>query len=1359
MASPRSTTIELCGALRVSIEGREVELPGRQGRAVFAYLVVNRERATARDELVGLLWPADPPEDPGETLSALLSRVRRVLGEGVLEGRRELALMLPDDAHVDLEVARKAAAQAETALADRHWQTAWGSAGAAAEIAGRGFLTGDDLPWVEQQRREVEELRLRSLEIAATSGLELGGARLAGAEASARELVLAAPFREAGHRLLMATLAARGGVAEALRVYERLRLLLREELGASPGAEVQELHARLLKLGALQEPGEQPAPAVAEEPPEPAEAPPHREERRLVTVLSAALSRTTEPDDPEELRAALAAAHARVREVVEAYGGCVEREGRHESVVLFGAPVAYGDDAVRAVRAALRLEETGVVSGLGVSTGEAIVRVEPGLGISATGRVIGLAADLRGVAGPGGVAVDEATFKATHRAFDYVRVFRSQPRSWRARSIAARRRTTRGSFVGRRRELEMLGSMLGTVREERRPRLVTVVGQAGIGKSRLVDELVARVVGGPTTTVHRGRCLPYGEGITWWALREILWEAAAISLDDPGAEAAQKLRTLIRSLLPGAPEEDVRRVVWALGAGAGLAVAASELEAASPETVADEIGLAWPRLLSALASRAPTVIVIEDLHWAEAPLLDMVERVVGRADGPLLIVATARPEFAEARPAWSLKPLTTQITLEPFVPFESQELIEDLLPDAPPELREKVAERAEGNPFFAEEIVRYLGDEPELPVPDTLRALLAARIDSLPDLDKHVLQRAAVVGRTFWATALESIDPVERLAGVLDSLEERGLIYTCPSSSLPGERELIFSHGLTCEVAYRSLPVMERCSAHARVGAWFERLAGDRRDEFIDLLAHHFEIAASPEYARLGSRPEEWEQLRAKAVRTLVDAGNAARRRLALDSALRFADRALALADNDPERMEALELKARALHAGIRANEALAAYHDALDAARAAGDREAVSRLRTQAVLLCTRYMGAFSGDAWKESALARLEEGLAEVDLEEASVEAGALLVARSWGVIRWRGLATRDVAASKRDATRAIEIAEQLDSPFLLSHALEALTWIVFEEGFCGVPEIAERVLRAAMEGGVDRVEAHENLSVAAICFARAGHFERAREVAAEATRQAVGLGSHRALHAGAAETVALAPCGRFAELREATGRIAVHALDEGDHNCATSMVALAGRALALHESGERAAAADTLVVLDRFTPSSWGFRSFGHPVAELVRPVVGAEEGRRRLEAVSEPRRDAAGTINRLRLELPLRVAASEWDAVEALSAEAHELSGRACAPVIGWIADWADAARLAGAGPRREAAEGALAAAAAIDDFGEAYTAARLLLDVLPLLDGPAADRVAERAIGAFEEMGARASAAEARAAHGTGVPLR
>ena len=315
------------------------------------------------------------------------------------------------------------------------------------------------------------------------------------------------------------------------------------------------------------------------------------------------------------------------------------------------------------------------------------------------------------------------------------------------------------------------------------------------------------------------------------------------------------------------------------------------------------------------------------------------------------------------------------------------------------------------------------------------------------------------------------------------------------------------------------------------------------------------------------------------------------------------------------------------------------------------------------------------------------------------------------------------------------------------------------MFEDGFCGVPEMADRVLRAAIEGGADRVEAHENLSVAAICFARAGMFGRAREVAAEATKQAAGLGSHRALHAGAAETVALAPGGEFERLRRATDRIEVHALEEGDRTCATGMVALAGRALSLFETGNSDAAADTIAVLDRFIPSAWGFRSFGHPVAELLRPVVGPDEGRRRLDAVLYPRRDATATINRLRVEIPARAVASEWAALETLTAEARGLSQSACAPVIGWVADWAEAALLARAGHHGEAAEAALAAAAEIDRYGEGYTAARLLVDLLPMLNAPAAEAVARRAIGALEAMGARASAAEARAAFGAGLPLR
>lgn len=248
--------IALCGRLAVELEGRVFEPPGRQGRLVLAYLVVNRGRPVARDELVELLWPERPPADPGEVLSALLARMRRALGEGVIDGRR--ALTLRPGVEVDLELALADAEAAEQALERADWERGEAAAAAALETARRGFLSGDDHPWVEQQRRIVDQLRLRCLEALATACLRLGGARLAAAEDCARELAAAAPLNETGHRLLMEALAARGRVAQALEAYERLRTLLRDELGTTPGAAVRELHRDLLLFGA----GERPGPAT-----------------------------------------------------------------------------------------------------------------------------------------------------------------------------------------------------------------------------------------------------------------------------------------------------------------------------------------------------------------------------------------------------------------------------------------------------------------------------------------------------------------------------------------------------------------------------------------------------------------------------------------------------------------------------------------------------------------------------------------------------------------------------------------------------------------------------------------------------------------------------------------------------------------------------------------------------------------------------------------------------------------------------------------------------------------------------------------------------------------------------------------
>ena len=242
--------------------------------------------------------------------------------------------------------------------------------------------------------------------------------------------------------------------------------------------------------------------------------------------------------------------------------------------------------------------------------------------------------------------------------------------------------------------------------------------------------------------------------------------------------------------------------------------------------------------------------MVEDLHWAEPALLDMLEQLVARSTGPLLLVVTARPEFVEARPGWGTRRAASQLALEPLTHDESRRLVAELMPGVEPDVHDRVIATAEGNPFFAEEIAHHLrersgGAAAGLPIPSTVRAVLAARVDGLPAGEKRALQDAAVVGRSFWASSLEATGAGPGAPAALRALEDRGLVVTRPSSSLPGETELWFAHALIREVAYRSIPDEQRRTVHGSVGDWLEALARDRREEFVDLLAHHFEKAAT----------------------------------------------------------------------------------------------------------------------------------------------------------------------------------------------------------------------------------------------------------------------------------------------------------------------------------------------------------------------------------------------------------------------------------------------------------------------------------------------------------------------------------
>jgi DNA-binding SARP family transcriptional activator len=1334
VTAPGETRISLCGAFEAVVQGAAIAPPGRQGRVVFAHLVVNRGRAVGRDELLELLWPDRAPADPGETLSALLSRLRRAVGPDVLQGRRGLRLVLPEDADVDVERAARAAEAAEAALSAGEHGSALDSARAVRAAAGGGFMPGHELPWVEQRRRELEELGLRALEIEAAAGIASGPAELPAAERAARALVASSPFRESGHRLLMEALAARGDAAEALRAYDDLRVLLREELGTAPGPAVQELHTRLLagELGPAERAGAPAAPAT--------ETP--REERKLVTALCAELAPPGDPADPEDLRAALEEVELPMRARVERLGGSVQ--GSSPFIALFGAATAHEDDAERAILAALVACERGDVRRAAVASGEALVS---GADRIATGQVVERARGLLGAARPGRVAVAPETAAAVSRAVEL------EADGEVALAVGLRARPARVEhgvpLVGRRRELAALEQLYGTAVDRQAPVVVTLTGHAGIGKTRLAEEFAARA-GARGAVVYRGRCLPYGDRIALWALRELLCEAADIALDDPARTARGKLRAFAASV----GIDDATTAALAVSAGIALDDAARDWT--SPDDVAAEIALAWPALLTALARRAPLVLVVEDLHWAAPPLLEALERIAARSNGALMLLTTARPEFAEAHPGWSIRHGACALALEGLSRSDSLELVGELLPEAGERLRDRVVALAEGNPFFAEEIARHVGAgaDPAESLPHGLRALLATRIDALPEAEKSALQHASVVGRRFWLSALEPNETGRPLADLFASLEERGLVVARPVSALPGEREFAFSHGLTREVAYRSIPRGARCRTHAAVANWIERLAGDRRQEFIYLLAYHYEAAASPRDARQAwpGSPDERERVRVAAVQTLLEAGSAAHQGLMSGDPVRLAERALALAREDGERLTALYMRARAHHAAVRGDQAFAAYLEALELAEATGDSDMAAAVRAHATLLCTRYMGSFADTDWIPAARGVVEEGLAELGEETESFEVGALLVGRSWGKARWYDVEQRDVPGARTDIERAVEIAERVGSNLLLTHALEGLTWLVLEEGDCEAKAMAERLLRSGRALS-NRIEAHESIGVASICFTRAGCFDRARELAAETTRQAATLSPHRVLHAAAFETLVRAPCGEFEALLEATDGVVEVAHQEGGRLCGTGMVALAGRALALFERGRDDEVAQTLDTLRRLAPSARYARTYGHPTGELLRPVVGYEAAERWI-AESDRRGDLGTEAQRLRAQLPVIAQLGDDAELEAAIELGRELAAAACAHGLRSIADLAEAALWARTGRHAQAVARAEAAAAALDRYGESYTGARGLAELVPLIDSNAAGALAQRAAARLTEMGAEASA---RLALGARVP--
>lgn len=802
------------------------------------------------------------------------------------------------------------------------------------------------------------------------------------------------------------------------------------------------------------------------------------EERKLVSVLFADLVESTvlsEALDPEPLRTLLDAYFAAMAEEISVWGGTVEKFIGDAIVAVFGVPSAREDDPERALRAALGMlqrlallnEELARSDGLtllmriGVNTGEVIATTTAGLDQRmVAGDAVNVAARLQSVAPPGGVMVGQRTYLAARGAFSFddaqPLVLKGIAQPIQARrlrgALAEARRGVPGleaPMVGRDLELGMLAGLLEDVIATQRPRLVTILGLAGVGKSRLVREFTEHVRSRQhDARLLRGRCLAAGHGITYWALAEILRSACDISLDSPTETSVEKLEAVVSLLLrsTGTPEPQIEETIFALATTAGLSLPGNPLSHQQPQAVADELSRAWARFISAWAAGATGILVVEDLHWADEALIAMLERIVARSTGAIMVVATARPEFADKHGHYGggSEHFST-VSLRGLSDAQTAELVEALLQHAemPDALRAAIRAKADGNPYFVEEIVRRLIEDgtfvhegggwtaieaaSRTPLPDSLHELLQARIDALTADQKRVLQGAAIVGRVFWE------QPLARTAGDMDvrrsllELETHGMIYARAGSTLAGQTEYIFKHALLRDVAYAAVPKARRARAHAQVGKWIEELARDRRAEFAELLAYHFEAASAGDGAELawGSAAER-ETVRATALEHLMFAGAQARARYAISSALDLHARALAISSTDPERRRALEELGDDHDSTFAGESAVSAYRSALELA---ADRQDRARLLWKIAWLMASRPGAFRQNPRGAMVDEICAEGLALAPDEATKGRLLAVwaMAARPFGL---EGTGGSENAGSQGDETDPIPIEERIQA-----------------------------------------------------------------------------------------------------------------------------------------------------------------------------------------------------------------------------------------------------------------------------------------------------------------------------------------
>ncbi len=781
------------------------------------------------------------------------------------------------------------------------------------------------------------------------------------------------------------------------------------------------------------------------------------DERRLVTVLFADVVGSTalgESLDPEDLRGLLSRFYDLARRVVEGHAGTLEKFIGDAAMAIFGLPVAHDDDARRAIDAALELRDAvredpalgeRLPIRIGINTGEVVAsRDEVRADFIVTGDAVNVAARLQQVAEPWQVLVSGRTASAAAGAYAFGPLQDLELKG-KAASLAARAVTGRAELqrprtpiIGRDADLAQLELVARRAFTERRPYLVSVIAPAGTGKSRLVEEFLARVPAlAPDARVAIAQCLPYGQRLTYWPMRALLFGLLDLPDDAPPEEIRRRAADWLTSAGADEPAETADLLAATIGAGDTDAVDRAALFGA------------WRTAVEAAARSGPLVLLIEDLHWSSDSLLDLIESILQpRGDAPILMLALTRPELLERRTAWGAgRRNHISMALEPLDSGSIEQLVQHMLDGPSPELVPVVVGRSEGNPFYAGEIIRSLIERgvdlrdsaaiasAAAGLPDTVQATVLARLDALDAVARRVLQLGAVLGRGFAAPAVAALEPglAAELDGAIDRLMERDLLR-------PGARsELTFRHILIRDVAYGTLPRAERARHHAAAGRWLEGQAVGREDELAELVAFHYREAAALAAAMGEANPD----VAGRAVTWLRRAADVAEGARGMAEAAAHLRAALDLAPASQHP----DLYARLGLVHYAGDPSVAAFHAAWTTGEAQGRGVdfLLDNLAQQLLVMCRWF-----------ASVAR-QPGLGEIEaliargfdwLPEASDRPRArFLIAISFLPFWLRNASVRvptdeDLELARSRAAEGLAIAERIDDAGLISAGLDAMT-----------------------------------------------------------------------------------------------------------------------------------------------------------------------------------------------------------------------------------------------------------------------------------------------------------------------------